>query len=691
MAKPVKTSSLRRTWDKRIAQALTSYKDLHLSGDKVVNQYRIENRSSVQQEKFNILYSNTETIKPSLYSQTPKTEVEQRVRDQDKPVAVASSLLLEACVDYTIKEQDFDQIIEGAIEDYLLPGLGVVWLRYEPTFGDPIKDPNSGDPVLDKDGKPELELTSEAVAIEYGHWKDFLTNKCRRWSEVWWVAKGSWMDKEEVRKRFGGPVANKMTYTSGSEVKQSTDNQSIEEGQARIWEIWDKRTKKVVWFSPNYPDDVLDVKDDFLKLKGFFPCPRPLRAITTNNIFIPRPFYSQYQAQADELNDITSKIRKLVDALRVVGVYDGSVETLSQLLTGTGNKMVKVEGWSTVQDKGGLKGVVDFLPIAEVANVLMQLYDARERVKNEIYEITGWSDIIRGVSKASETLGAQELKSQWAGSRLKRMQKEIQRFIRDILRMVGELISEHYGDDTLLLLSGVDIEADETGQLAQLFQQVVTLIRNERDRCALINIESDSTLLPDEANDKKERTEFLGAVGAFLQQSVPAAQQTPALGPLLGEILMFTVKSFRSARTLEQTFKQFTQTMSQQPPKKEDDGKAAAEAGKTQVAQINAQTKQMEVQAEQSTAVQELQLEDKHHNDKMMLERMKLEQAHALAMEDRKIEMAKIELERAKVGIAQETVNLNREKAQDDSSHRDADRDVAREKNEQQNSGIDGN
>ena len=47
------------------------------------------------------------------------------------------------------------------------------------------------------------------------------------------------------------------------------------------------------------------------------------------------------------------------------------------------------------------------------------LYQQREQIKAVIYELTGLSDIARGASKASETLGAQQLKSQWGSIRLK--------------------------------------------------------------------------------------------------------------------------------------------------------------------------------------------------------------------------------------------------------------------------------
>jgi hypothetical protein len=198
----------------------------------------------------------------------------------------------------------------------------------------------------------------------------------------------------------------------------------------------------------------------------------------------------------------------------------------------------------------------------------MQLYQARQEVKNEIYEITGWSDIIRGVSKASETLGAQQLKSDWAGARIKRMQREVQRFIRDMLRITGEIISEHFQPATLMLNTGLAADLkraspEEQQRMMQVFPEAVKLLKDERQRCALIDIETDSTIVADESADRQQRMEFVGAVGAFLQQAVPAMTAYPPVGPLLMDILSFSVKGFRAARPLQESFDQFTQMVKQ--------------------------------------------------------------------------------------------------------------------------------
>ena len=51
--------------------------------------------------------------------------------------------------------------------------------------------------------------------------------------------------------------------------------------------------------------------------------------------------------------------------------------------------------------------------------------------------------------------------------------------------------------------------------------RVMELLRNDRMRGFVIDIETDSTIQPDEDAEKQRRTEFITAVGGFLQQAAP--------------------------------------------------------------------------------------------------------------------------------------------------------------------------
>lgn len=619
-------------WQGEIERSLKRYRSFHSDGEDTVDAYRLQKgdgANALNKDKYNILYSSTETIRPNLYAQTPKPRCTLRNKDLATDLARFAARLMEGCLTYLQSEEDFDDLMAGAVEDYLLPGLGTAFVRYEATFQDSTDD--SGNPIPvpgGKKGENQQELLDEMVKMDYVFWKDFLTGVARRWNQVPWVAKRLWLTKDDAMARFGTDKANELTYAT----RDGNGRENNPSETAEVWEIWDKTTKTVYWYAEGQ-QSLLDEKSDPLKLKNFFPCPRPMRAISNTREMVPRSFYTQYKSQADTLNIMTKRIRLLSEALRVIGLYDGSQIKLADLLNpAAGNRMVAVDNWAVFAQNGGILGQVQWLPIDAVVKVLTELLQAREVAKAEIYEITGLSDIQRGVTKASETLGAQNIKAQWAGARATQMQNEVQRFARDLLALAGEVTVEHCSPMSIAIFSGIPIpdpqavqQNPQLQQQVQLFKQACDFLKNEIRRVAAIDIETDSTLMANEAQERDDRTKFLAAAGAFLQQSVPAMEATPELGPLLGAMLMFVVRTFPSSRDVEDEFEKVQKVMEQaagQPQNQDKDGKKAAIQQQAQAAQMDAQIKQQELQIrqqnEQAKSQQDAQTENNRHQEKML-------------------------------------------------------------------------
>lgn len=692
-------------WADQITKAEKRYGVFHRAGNIVQDRYRLERENTEQdiyQDRYNILYSSTETTRPSLYAQTPKVQATKRHRDRENDDVTMATMLLEAAGQYALEEIDFDGVMKNVVQDYLLPGLGQAWVRYVPEFA------KRGD----NDNEEEY-LTFEGLDVDYVHYKDFLTGVGRVWKELPWVARRVYFDKRKATKRFGDEKANKLQYSYRPADDGNGNRDSAGGGghQAIIFEIWDKVNRRVIWYTPDYAPDVLEQIDDPLKLKDFFPCPEPIRGVWTTRTFIPKSFYSQYKAQAEELDNITERIRWLTQALRVAGVYDGSQEQLAQLLTGKGNKLVPVQNWALFAQQGGIQGSIQWVPIKDIAEVLNNLLQQREVVKGEIYEITGFSDIVRGVSKASETLGAQQIKQDWATGRLRDMQKEVQRFCRDVIRIMTEIISEHFSEESLALYAGFDppeVTPEEqqaaaqyaTAQMQyqqsltlppqpgqppaqppqkpgptqqsiaiQTFQRVVKLLKNEKQRCAQIGIETDSTIMPDEAKEREDRMAFLAAAGAFLQQAGPMALQFPDMRGLLGAIMMFTIRTFRSSRPLEKEFEDFTKKLAAAPPmgppgseQSGDNGEAAAQA-QVQVEQMKQQGVMQKAQADNDVKRYEIDV-------KAQLESQKLQMEHEYRMAEVAVRQREVAVKEAELGIKQQEVQVDASLAAQDQQHR---------------------
>lgn len=654
-------------WELELSLAKKRWNGFHTAGENVVDQYRLEKGTGADlfnKDKYNILYSSTETIRPNLYAQTPKPRCELMNKDRATKAMRVGAMLLEGNLKYLQKSEDFDDLMGSVVEDYLLPGMGNAFVRYEATV----------------EGEGEnAQKVDEMVHMDYVYWRDFLCGVGRVWKDVPWVAKCLHLNKEKASKRFGKDKAALLTYK-----QRDTREQDSPADTAEVWEIWCKSSRKVYWYAEGLAS-LLDEKEDPLKLEEFFPCPRPLRAVTNTRTIVPRSLYSQYRSQAETLNVMTKRIRLLSEALKVVGVYDGSMVKLSDILNANaGNRMIAVDNWAMFAQNGGMTGAVQWVPIDAVVKTLNELLQAREVIKQEIYEITGFSDVVRGVSKASETLGAQNLKANWAGARVKKQQAEVQRFARDLLALAGELIAEHCEPTTIAMFSGLPIPTAEQIQAnpslqedVKVFTEACGLIRNEIRRVSSIGIETDSTLLADYAAEREDRTNFLAAAGAFLQQAVPAIEQAPELAGLLGSMLMFTIRTFPASRSIEDDFEKVAEQMQArlaQPQEQDKDGKKAAANAAAQKAQSDAAIRQQELQVQQAEAASNAQTEQA----KVQLEQSKEQNRHGekmaeIALKEREVALkereltikeAELRLKEAEVGIKQQQADTQEKAAE---------------------------
>jgi hypothetical protein len=172
------------------------------------------------------------------------------------------------------------------------------------------------------------------------------------------------------------------------------------------------------------------------------------------------------------MDSLTARIAALTRAIKACGVFDGSIPEIARLLQeGMENKLLATDNWAGLSQKGGLVGAISLLPIKEFADALTALIAARAVVKQDLYEISGTSDIMRGATNPNETLGAQKLKGQFSGVRLTDRRDEFNRFVRDTLGIMAEIICEFFSRETIRRMSDFDQWAAEQDLKAWALQR----------------------------------------------------------------------------------------------------------------------------------------------------------------------------------------------------------------------------
>lgn len=620
-------------------------------GSKIVQRYMDERREGERTStRFNVFWSNVQTLKPAIYATPPKPVVQRRYLDQD-PVARAASTILQRSIQTMIEATGWHEVTEQCVMDYLLPGRGTPWVRYEPHFEDMPADtvqsmemaedgmqapgdmPGAAPLEAETDEANEVEdegpeddglqitnnaegqeITYEEVCWDYVYWKDFRHAPARTWQEVRWVAREVLMTREEGEERFGAMFKDvPMSWKPDGMSEEDEAYQLFT--RARVYEVWDKPSRKVLWICPDYGEAPLDERDDPLKLNDFFPCPRPLYATLSNGSLIPSADFRQYQDQADELDELTNRISEIARDVKVAGFYDAANDSVERLFQeGHENKLIGIQSWGNFSQAGGFKGAVDWLPLESMVIALRQLVEVREQTKVDLYEITGISDIVRGQGMASATATAERLKGQFAQLRLRDRVQQVARFCRDMVRITGEIIAKHFQPQTLLLLSDYQ---QTTGASPDMAMQAIALLKNDQTRGFRIEIEVDSTIVADQEQEQQSRVAFLQMAGQFLREAVPLSQQVPELAPLAGQMLLFGLRGFPVGRELETVFEsaleglaQASKQPQQPPPPDPAMMKVQADAQiSQQEMQLRAQEMQMKMQAEAQAREQQAALE----------------------------------------------------------------------------------
>ena len=652
-------------------------------GRAIVRRYRDDRDNEADTKvRYNVLWSNVQTMAPARYIRPPRVQVERRYRDPD-PIGRLGAQILERATGYEVERNDAHEVFKACNMDVLLPGRGTARVFYE----------------CEKDEAGNV--VEEFARLGYVFWEDYRDSVARQWPEVDAVGYRSFLTRDELKARF--PDCAEMVPLD-ADIRDKDKVGAIADvfKKATIWEIWNKSANEVVWISPGYADRPLDrLSPPPLKLEGFFPSPRPVTATTTNDTTVPIPDFYEYQGQADELDMITQRIGILLRALRMKGFYAGDAHSeLAQLFGEQSgeNEMVPVHDWAAWMEKGGVEKMITWFPIEQLAKVLAGLFEARERVKADLNEITGISDIIRGVGDPGATATAERIKGQFATLRLQIGQQEMQRFVRDCLRLMAEVIAEQFSPEMLSKMTGLpelppqpqiqppqppgDNAVNDPAQMqafmqaqqqyAQVmgewqaatekakadFAQACALLKNDRMRGFRLDIETDSTIAPDEQAEKEARVEFLTAIGVFFEKVAPLVQAGLIPAPVAKEMLMFLARGFKAGRDLEQALENLDKIA---PPQ-------AAGPDPIEAEKVKLERERMQMEGADKAAGRALE-KQKLDDDRVATERRDALEGHKLSLENRKIDVT----EQSEAG----RLLMDGQKVKQADRHKDIDRETA--------------
>jgi hypothetical protein len=660
-----------KAWLNLLSESEKAFQPWNDHCDNIEKRYASLGRLAdmARDKEYQIFWANCEVLKPSIYAKPPVPVVVPKFKDR-RPVPQAASELLERCTTVAFDLARINDVMMQLRDDVALIGRGVPWCRYE------SKQDQTG------------YYSTERVCIEYKNRRDFLHSISRSWYEVTWVAAASYLTRGEARKRFkesSGDAYQEADYKVDKDTKAVGGADKRE--RAKFWEIWHKGERRVVWVAEGC-EDILDEDDPHLDLLNFFPCPKPAYGTVQRNSLVPVPDVLQYKDQLEEVNLLTGRIHALSDALEAKGFYPAGGAEISDAVQAAiktktpGRMLVPISNWAAF---GGSKEVIIWLPIDMIAQTITALVALRKQVIDDVYQIIGLSDIMRGQTDPQETLGAQELKTDYGSTRVRDKQGELVRLARDLAEITAEIITEKFDAVTMIEMSQTQLPTqamvqrqiqqvveqmqqhhnqalqmlgnpqvmqqaqanpEQAQQVQQQFQQmqqaasgtiiklkekptieqVLAFLKDNRTKSFVLDIETDSTIQADENAEKQRRGEFIGVLSGLLPQLSQMIAAQPQTATFCGELLKFATAPFRAGRSLDGAIDDLVAQMQQQADNPQQDNPAQLNA-KTALQIEQMKDKRQRDKDQQDQAMQAAELKQKDDHKKMdLFNAQKLEQ-----------------------------------------------------------------
>jgi hypothetical protein len=593
-----------KKWLDRITSAEKKWNTYHDLIKEIRDYYKNEKKKNKQ----NIFWSSVETLKPFIYFKPPVPYVERKSK-VNNPVEDMACKILEKALTHNLEAQDFDGVIKYARNDFILSGLGLTYEKYVPTFKTIVA------PVINENGVPVMQtseiLESAKIETTYIDPKNLLTdcNHVAVWEDCAWVAQIIEMTKQEVIDQFGEDIAAQL-IERGFSMQEELDRPT------KVYRIWDKSGKRILYLSQEVKDRFLRIDEDVLKIEGFYPFAKPVFATLANDGLIPTPDYSEIKCQLDELDGVNARMKLTMQALKVSGAYDGAFPELANLLD-KDVTLIQVSDFDKIREKGGIEGFVGFMPIGQYIDALAALAERRAQLMQAIYEITGVSDIMRGNSDPTETATAVTKKTNFGTLRNQDRQNDFQRYLTDVLKIKAEILCE-------MLTSELLAQYAEPNAPAEIVMQAIQLLKTDKIRNLTLGIETDTSFMQSEQADKT--LEAVKTIHEMITASFQVVSAQPALLGLYKQMIDSVVVTLPNTRqftaAIDETFTRIENELAQPS---ETDAEQSDAALKAQADMARAQAEQVKNANEFAIKQRQNQIKEQEVLLKNQVEQRKLD------------------------------------------------------------------
>lgn len=724
VSQPVVKKYSPRWWKSQITHAEDRRKKFIQDAEESIRVYNAHKHIDTfkdAQRRLNVWWYCNNTLLPAYYSSTPKAEVNLRKRAGGLPYEFGS-VILERNAQYSMDcHFNFDQVGYQAALQFLLTGQAVLWARYEPKFEKVVQEialmPDPSGALLDINGKPfdgdikdskeapggliiavvEVEQkVDEKAILEIVQYNDYYCSDARNESEIEWQARRAFLDRDQAESMFGAEIANELSYDSFPEVmkKDIARNQDKFEGKAEVFEIWCQATNKVYWLQKSGEKGFIESTEPPIKFERFYPCSVIRQSLDPDSV-IPVSDYSHVKDQILEVERLTTRIHAMTQAIRANFVYDSAMGSTIEQIFQDDLKGTPVSNWPSNRGRGGLQGSMEFAPLEPFVNALNVLQEARERALQQLYETLKVSDLLRGTSEQYKSATANRLENAWSSLGLIVRQNMFTKFISDGIANLGTIIAEQFDEERIFEVADADAliqpsifipqppppPPQEEGMppmppppmpdpmqiLQGMKQEIMQILRDNKQRNYRIEIASDSMIAIDQQQQQQEGSALIQTAGQFFDQMRGLVDQYPPLAEFSIALFQSVIKRFKGGKELDGIFTKALMQIGEIAKAKEEAAKQPPPPdpvmqemqARMQIAQIESQTRLQQAQMEAQDRAVKNQIEIQNQQIKTQRDQLEAQ----LQVQDQQF---KEYLEQQKLAISQQEVQVKAQSVQVD-------------------------
>lgn len=669
-------------WIELIVQAERAFQNYNDRCDNVDRLYADMNYLSnvTREREYNLFWSNIEVLKPSIYARPPVPVVTTKFKDR-RPVYRTASEFLERCTNVSFDLTSIDDVMLGLRDDLAILARGAAWVRYETKAEsdaetericvewlhrrDFLHEPSRNWAevgwvarrawmTLDQMKKrfpnvKEADLLNADFQRREGernrdanNYND-TTQKAGVW-EIWhkgedkvvWVSKGVLpiLDSGKPHLKLEGcfpcpkpayATTERSTLIPVPDVMFYKDQlEEINELTARIHAL--SYALQVRGFYPAGSGELGDAIESAL---GQTTNDKVLIGISNwaafgggaakdSIVWLPTDMVATTIQQCVELR------RQIIeDVYQIMGISDIQRGATESEETYGAQALKNQNGSYRVRDKQNelIRIARDLVRIS--AEIMAEKFSQKTMLEMSQMDLPTDADIRKQVRELEGQ--ARAIQSQ-AKAMIAQAQAnpEIQQLVQQNPQQAEQTLAklEEEAQQQIQQLQSQAMEVQKTVTI----DHVMEFLRDNKIRPFVLDIETDSTIFPDEMAEKQARSEFLTAFGTAMQQIAPLVTAVPESASFAAEILRFALAPFRGGRTLDAAIDEFADNMiakasQPQPPNPEmlkiqqeaeyNNRKLALEEQKIQLEmQKVQQAPQVEAQKEQIKAAANVQAKE---------------------------------------------------------------------------------